>query len=404
MVSSHGTDWYVDLEMLEVRDEIYLFCSHIFCCVCSFNEVGHVLGFLHTGFLLIQQSLIFTPMHLNRYWRLLIESWVTIHGGVVAMQTISGGHWGMFMFGFLWMFVFTQIHGIPYYLGFVQVAEREQKKQATSNAKNDGEIAAETEDATTSHDETCEIPYEAYIPTAQWKRWLLRLAPVVVYFGIVVACYATVLKPEDQTSIGVAWIGEIIRIPSILYLLALFTVLVSWGMMTTHLKYCSNTVTSEKLDGGMNPVVDADLPISPTGKSSADEEEDEEARQHELLSPTNITFNKKFKNISVATSMAIFVVCFTLMVVISIIFESIHIEMTLIVLMVVCVAIFTVLSLVAMIFLEHEQERVSLGGPQQLLQEKEEEEQNNETSIPTLSTTFKTTVDYSMTFKYDNED
>ena len=375
------------------------------------HEVGHVLGFLHTGFLLIQQSLIFTPMHLNRYWRLLIESWVTIHGGVVAIQTISGGHWGMFMFGFLWMFVFTQIHGIPYYLGFVQVAERERNKQDAATDKNvDGEVVATATDTTPRqhHASEEEIPYEAYIPTSQWKRWLLRLVPVMVYFAIVVTCYATVLKPEDQTSIGAAWIGEIIRIPSILYLLALFTVFVSWGMTTTHLELCGNTVTSiscdddKKLEQDKEEMIaGGDTPTSsPTGKLTADEEE---VKQQEV-SPTR-TFQKKYKNISLATCMAIFVVCYTLMVVISIIFESIHVEMTLIVLMVVCVAIFTVLSLVAMIFLEQEQERVSLGGPQ-LLQEKDEQEeqQNNGTSIPTLSTTFKTAVDYSKTFKYDNED
>eukprot|EP00542_Grammatophora_oceanica_P008700 CAMPEP_0194064374 /NCGR_PEP_ID=MMETSP0009_2-20130614/82781_1 /TAXON_ID=210454 /ORGANISM="Grammatophora oceanica, Strain CCMP 410" /LENGTH=94 /DNA_ID=CAMNT_0038716821 /DNA_START=26 /DNA_END=310 /DNA_ORIENTATION=+ len=52
------------------------------------------------------------------------------------------------------------------------------------------------------------------------------------------------------------------------------------------------------------------------------------------------------------------------MVVLSIIIESIHVQMNLITLMILCVAIFTVLSLFAMIFQEQEQDRIGLGSPQ----------------------------------------
>ena len=149
---------------------------------------------MHTGFLLIQQSLMFTPIHVNKYWKLLLESWVTIHGGVVAIQTIAGGQWAMFLFGFLWMFVFTQIHGIPYYLGFAQVADKQRKAHiaAENKMKIEGIVAEVT--AETSEEHTPPIIYESYIPTAQWKRWLLRLVPAVLYFAIVLACYATVFK------------------------------------------------------------------------------------------------------------------------------------------------------------------------------------------------------------------
>ena len=89
--------------------------------------------------------------------------------------------------------------------------------------------------------------------------------------------------------------------------------------------------------------------------------------------------------------------------------------MTLIVLMVVCVAIFTVLSLVAMIFLEQEQERVSLGGPQLPPPPSSQKEENNkindnekkQTTTPktaALSTTFNSIADYSKTFKYNDEE
>jgi hypothetical protein len=32
------------------------------------NTFGHLLGFAHTGLLMLQGSLIYTPIHYNKYW------------------------------------------------------------------------------------------------------------------------------------------------------------------------------------------------------------------------------------------------------------------------------------------------------------------------------------------------
>lgn len=63
---------------------------------------------------LLEGSLMYTKLHLNPYWRLLLESWVSLHGGLVAYQT--GGPelmgttlWPMFAFGFAFVLVFTQV-------------------------------------------------------------------------------------------------------------------------------------------------------------------------------------------------------------------------------------------------------------------------------------------------------
>ena len=84
------------------------------------NTWGHALGFTHTWMIMLQGSLMYTNVHLNRLWRLILEAWVVIHGTTVAMQT--GGPtlngtllWPMFCFGFLWMFTVTQIFGFSFW-------------------------------------------------------------------------------------------------------------------------------------------------------------------------------------------------------------------------------------------------------------------------------------------------
>eukprot|EP01080_Neovahlkampfia_damariscottae_P006834 gene6834-10999_t len=62
---------------------------------------GHLFGFFHTSILMLQGSLIFTEAHLNKYWTIFIEFWVTIHSGIISYQT-KNGMWGMFeTIGFL---------------------------------------------------------------------------------------------------------------------------------------------------------------------------------------------------------------------------------------------------------------------------------------------------------------
>ena len=72
---------------------------------------GHLLGFFYTFLLMIQAGFIFTRVHTNRFWTLLLEVLVVFHGVLVAI--IAGQEiWPMFMFGFLMMFIVTQMHGI----------------------------------------------------------------------------------------------------------------------------------------------------------------------------------------------------------------------------------------------------------------------------------------------------
>ncbi|MGR3724434.1 hypothetical protein LGT41_0015360 [Abyssibius alkaniclasticus] len=72
---------------------------------------GHLFGFFYTFLLMIQGALIFTRVHTNRYWTVLLEVLVLFHGTVVAI-TAGQAFWPMFFFGFLAIFVVTQMHGI----------------------------------------------------------------------------------------------------------------------------------------------------------------------------------------------------------------------------------------------------------------------------------------------------
>ena len=72
---------------------------------------GHLLGFLYMFMLLAQGALIFNRAHLNRWWTLLLEVFVLVHGTVVAL--LQGTNmWAMFAFGFGAMFILTQMYGV----------------------------------------------------------------------------------------------------------------------------------------------------------------------------------------------------------------------------------------------------------------------------------------------------
>jgi hypothetical protein len=73
---------------------------------------GHLLGFVYTFFLLLQGSLFFTRMHLNKWWKLVQEVSVLIHGAIVAAITQNSDIWPMFAFGFGGLLVITQMHGL----------------------------------------------------------------------------------------------------------------------------------------------------------------------------------------------------------------------------------------------------------------------------------------------------
>ena len=76
------------------------------------DNLGHLLGTFYTLLLLMQGSLFLTRYHRNKYWTFLLETFVLIHGAMVAYLTLPGNHWQMFLFGFLTLAVITQIHGI----------------------------------------------------------------------------------------------------------------------------------------------------------------------------------------------------------------------------------------------------------------------------------------------------
>jgi hypothetical protein len=72
---------------------------------------GHLVGFFYMFLLMLQGSLFFTRVHVNRLWTLALEVSVLIHGTLVAVMQ-GNGIWPMFAFGFGGVFVITQMHGV----------------------------------------------------------------------------------------------------------------------------------------------------------------------------------------------------------------------------------------------------------------------------------------------------
>ncbi|NJO85135.1 MAG: hypothetical protein HC828_21925 [Blastochloris sp.] len=73
--------------------------------------VGHLLGFVQVILVMVQGSLMFTKIHVNRRWMLLLEIMVLPHAAFVAYHQGTGIIY-MFMFGFMTLFVVTQMHGL----------------------------------------------------------------------------------------------------------------------------------------------------------------------------------------------------------------------------------------------------------------------------------------------------
>jgi hypothetical protein len=72
---------------------------------------GHLAGFLYMFLLMLQASLFLTRIHVNKWWKLVQEVTVLVHGTLVAVFQGSD-IWQMFFFGFAAMFVITQMHGL----------------------------------------------------------------------------------------------------------------------------------------------------------------------------------------------------------------------------------------------------------------------------------------------------
>lgn len=68
-------------------------------------------GFFYMFLLFIHVGVVNTTMHSNIYWITLLEVFVTLHGVAIALMNAQA-IWPMFLFGFLFMFVFTQMHGL----------------------------------------------------------------------------------------------------------------------------------------------------------------------------------------------------------------------------------------------------------------------------------------------------
>ena len=75
------------------------------------NTVGHLIGFFYMFLMLLQGSLFLTRIHVNRYWMIVQEVTVGIHGTLVAIMQ-GNGIWPMFAFGFAGIFILTQMHGL----------------------------------------------------------------------------------------------------------------------------------------------------------------------------------------------------------------------------------------------------------------------------------------------------
>ena len=72
---------------------------------------GHLIGFLYMFLLILQGSLFFTRIHINKYWTIIQELTVLIHGTIVALIQ-ANGIWPMFFFGFFGMIIITQLWGL----------------------------------------------------------------------------------------------------------------------------------------------------------------------------------------------------------------------------------------------------------------------------------------------------
>lgn len=75
------------------------------------NTPGHLVGFFYMFLLMLQGSLFFTRIHINRYWTFTQEVLVLFHGTAVALMQ-GHGLWPMFLFGFGGIFIITQMYGL----------------------------------------------------------------------------------------------------------------------------------------------------------------------------------------------------------------------------------------------------------------------------------------------------
>lgn len=83
---------------------------------------GMTSGFVYMFLLFIQLSLFNTGIHFNSLWIVLLESFVAVHGALITvykemrdmMESSSDNVWAMFLFGFLVMFILTQMYSLKW--------------------------------------------------------------------------------------------------------------------------------------------------------------------------------------------------------------------------------------------------------------------------------------------------
>lgn len=75
------------------------------------GTLGHLVGFFYLFMLMTQISLAKTGWHTNIEWVTFLEVFVALHGAIVAINA-SNGMWPMFFFGFMMMFIVTQVYGV----------------------------------------------------------------------------------------------------------------------------------------------------------------------------------------------------------------------------------------------------------------------------------------------------
>lgn len=85
---------------------IYTFWYHP-----AVSTPGHLWGFFYMFLLLLQGSLFFTRVHVNKYWTFVQEFTVLVHGTIVAVFQ-GNGLWPMFAYGFGAIFILTQLYGL----------------------------------------------------------------------------------------------------------------------------------------------------------------------------------------------------------------------------------------------------------------------------------------------------
>ncbi|TYB80444.1 hypothetical protein [Maritimibacter fusiformis] len=109
-----GKSWFAGIKPILIRYHGYYFAWAItFTYWYHPMELtgGHLLGFFYTFLLFLQAAFVFTRVHSNRWWTFTLEASVLIHGVVVAL--VAGQEfWTMFFFGFLFLVVVTQMHGL----------------------------------------------------------------------------------------------------------------------------------------------------------------------------------------------------------------------------------------------------------------------------------------------------